>query len=332
MTIFVIGLFDNMYKRKNDYAKITQSSVSSLKFAWWNGSFKYLDEVQLNDAIWVAQQLKNQQYDFIALGEIDVSQQEQLAQFLADENYEIKFGLEKKGKTVFDICWLIRKATLSQTEDAISLYITWFEKNLKVAYKVSLSTFDNTQIIVYIVHWSSLLHNTHADDKHMTIARKMREDLNLYFHNNIHQNVILMGDFNAEPYSQAMVSGLEATRDYDYARKRSSRLYNPFWGLMTKNHAHQYNGSYFYPQDEITHWHTFDQILVSSSFLKQDDNWQFKIPQKSIFSNHQLIKYITNGKHKFDHLPVTCELIKVFQNDGLYPITQNRLTGCTGTN
>lgn len=321
-----------MYKQKNDYAKITQSSVLSLKFAWWNGSFKYLNGTQFQEAILVVQQLKNQQYDFIALGEIGISQQKQLKQFLIDENYEIKFGLEKKGRTAFDVCWLIRKTTLSQTKNAVSLYGTWFGKNLKVAYQVTLSAFDGSQIIVYIVHWSSLLHNSNVADKHITVARKLRDTLNLYFHRNIHQNVILMGDFNAEPYSQAMVSGLEATRDYDYARKRSSRLYNPFWGLMTKNHAHQYNGSYFYQQDEITHWHTFDQILISSSFLKQDDNWQFKIPQKNIFSNHQLIKYITNGKHKFDHLPVTCELIKVFQNDGLYSITQNRLAGCTGTN
>lgn len=300
-----------MYTWENRYAKITHSLVLSLKFAWWNGSFKHLDDAQFNEAIQIVQQLKNQQYDFIALGEIEVAQQEKLILCLTDTEFELIFGLDTKGKLKFDVAWLIRKTKLVQRSMKSIYMVTPFEQNLKVAYEIELIAFDETLITLYIVHWVSLMRSD-FQMKHDLIAHNLRNylDQNI-FANNPRSYIMIMGDFNTEPFNDAMTINLGSTRDYDLAKQKNKVLYNPFWAMMTKNHIYQHNGSYFYSKSAESHWHTFDQILLSSAFL-DEQNWTIKKSQNWIFANHQLIKQIKNSQSKFDHLPVTCILEKVF--------------------
>jgi hypothetical protein len=85
--------------------------------------------------------------------------------------------------------------------------------------------------------------------------------------------VILMGDFNDEPFDESMVTLLPSTRDRTLARA-GGFLYNPFWRFLGEMVPYRigenfqgHGGTFFHRAGVETRWLTFDQILFSSAFV-----------------------------------------------------------------
>ncbi len=81
------------------------------------------------------------------------------------------------------------------------------------------------------------------------------------------KNVLLMGDFNDEPFSSSLLEYLNASYDRNYVLSQKSVekvvLYNCAWeGLATAK-----PGSYFYEKGKVTNWSMLDQIVVSPALL-----------------------------------------------------------------
>jgi endonuclease/exonuclease/phosphatase family metal-dependent hydrolase len=77
--------------------------------------------------------------------------------------------------------------------------------------------------------------------------------------------IILMGDFNDEPFNRSMQEYLRGTRDAGRVRRsRSPVVYNLMWPAMTGPNP----GSYRYG----TEWNMLDQFLVTKGMLRTDSH------------------------------------------------------------
>ena len=123
--------------------------------------------------------------------------------------------------------------------------------------------------------------------------------------------IIILGDFNDEPFDAALADHLMATRDRALAAKKSHLLYNPFWRLLgcpipyrqTSQEMSPYSGSCYYRSGESARWRTFDQIIFSPSFLGKT-SWHLCEDLVQILDFPFFTDIVRRAKHSFDHLPV----------------------------
>ena len=125
-------------------------------------------------------------------------------------------------------------------------------------------------------------------------------------------NVVLVGDFNDEPFDEGMERHLHASRDRDRVKRNRRLFYNPFW-----RHLHAFPpgaaedrscgpGTYFHAGGRFSHWRTFDQLIVSSSVLCGRFGWRLNeantrvAPLPALESSDDPL-----APHPFfDHLPI----------------------------
>lgn len=122
--------------------------------------------------------------------------------------------------------------------------------------------------------------------------------------------IIIAGDFNDEPFDKSLSSHLLASRDRALVMKDDSFFYNPFWRHLGETSPYipgtrsaSVAGTCFYSSGQETKWNTFDQIIVSSSFLR-DDRWYLNEKCTGIFRNPSFIELVRSGSSIFDHFPV----------------------------
>lgn len=81
-------------------------------------------------------------------------------------------------------------------------------------------------------------------------------------------DVILMGDFNDDPYDASIINGLNAVRSRNAVLNREQdgpyRLYNASWKFFGQPDV----GTLYYNQEWV--WNIFDQCIVSRGLLKSD--------------------------------------------------------------
>ncbi|MEH6405659.1 MAG: endonuclease [Leeuwenhoekiella sp.] len=134
----------------------------------------------------------------------------------------------------------------------------------------------NVEVHILVNHWPSR-HDTGAatEYKRIIAAKKNREIIDKIRQNDPNSRIIIMGDFNDDPNSEAVKNHLV-----------KNDLYNPMVFLLTR-----YEGS-------LNHhfkWHLFDQIILSNSWMKTHDN-ALEYEKSDIFNKHFLTEY--EGKFK----------------------------------
>ena len=66
-------------------------------------------------------------------------------------------------------------------------------------------------------------------------------------------------------------------------------------------------GTYFHKQGELTHWRTFDQMMVSSNFIATD-GW-FLDEDYALKWQESPLKFATFHENGFDHFPIISRII-----------------------
>jgi len=128
-------------------------------------------------------------------------------------------------------------------------------------------------------------------------------------------NVVLLGDFNVNPYEKGMVTtkGLHSTMDKRVALTGSREVqgkfydfyYNPMWNFLGDESIGNVTGTYFYRNSEhISYdWNIFDQVLYSPSLINfinvKDIDIVFKTKSFNLVNNNGRI-----DKKYSDHLPL----------------------------
>lgn len=148
------------------------------------------------------------------------------------------------------------------------------ESTLRIGAKVIFRDLvNNDYITCFFSHWPSRLSLSEQDK--IKFASSLRASIDsIFFRYGYSSKIILMGDYNSQPYSYSLHDTLYSTKDYNLVKKKPRLLFNPFWKIISDGNKNNI-GTYFFKSPKIDRWFVFDQMMFSSSFLRgkgQDSN------------------------------------------------------------
>lgn len=139
----------------------------------------------------------------------------------------------------------------------------WENQTVRVAVRTTVQFGANERVRLYIAHWRSRL--TPNSDAHRTRAAQiLRRTIERDLAADV--PVVVLADFNLEPFDGALVETLASSRDPRLVlRHRREKLFNPTWSLAAPPSSDPWQafGSISFKN---TRW-LFDQALTSSHFL-----------------------------------------------------------------
>ncbi|WP_144400012.1 endonuclease/exonuclease/phosphatase family protein [Geobacter pickeringii] len=296
--------------------------------AWWNtGLSPTTDptratgkqkEVALEIIKYLTRDLK---VDFLALGEVTADDLNDFVNHLDLNEYSIYDGTLKTGRLKFDTGAIFRKETF-RLVDTTSLIASRGSRSLKVANRVDLIITETDEPLhIFISHWPSRLWcDKNSADRHL-LGIRLRDAVDEI--NGIHPkpaNIVLLGDYNDEPFDSSLAEQLLAVRDRRLALKNPTLLYNPFWRHLGEALPYQRNdpgdshsGSCFHSSGLETRWRTFDQIMFSSAFIGKGE-WHLNEEYTQILKFPLLPTRTSSDLDIFDHYPVISVIEKEVVN------------------
>lgn len=302
-----------------------------LSFLWWNTSLSPIGkqdratEVQKR----YAQSLINVftqeiEADLIALGEITRDDITDIRKKCNVHGYELFDGYSKAGKSYFDTCVLFKndKFELRNTSNVTAKK---GNRTFKIAQRLDFAIpYHNIPLHVFVSHWPSRMHTQQGHPDRAFLGFKLRSEVEELF--SVYQNsaaVVLLGDYNDEPFDHSLSEHLMATRDRCLAQKKSSLLYNPFWRKIGHESPYTHDadtiisdgGTHFYKSDDVSRWRTFDQIIFSASFLGSSE-WHLNENNTLVLNIPKYNDLVLDSKEFFDHFPVMCVIERIAKNGG----------------
>jgi len=179
-----------------------------------------------------------------------------------------------------------------------------FEQQLRIGVTID-AIFDGESVIIFLSHWNSNMFNGGIKKSHC--AGMLRDKVNSKLRNH-HELIILIGDYNCQPFEDEIVNVLQTSKDLDIVVQRPRILYNPFWrNLDRRSESHAYSGSYILKDDAYDKWKTFDQMMFSSKFIN-GKSWLLDIYSPEIHNQFKNISF--NFTDEFDHIPIHGRIFK----------------------
>jgi len=128
-------------------------------------------------------------------------------------------------------------------------------------------------------------------------------------------NVVLLEDFNDEPFDEGVERYIRASRDHELVRERTSLFYNPFWRHLSAGPDGPVGdasfGTYFHRNAEFSRWRTFDQMIFSSSLLTGGSGWMLDEKRTHVLQMPALAMAIASKASVLDHFPIIGHLERV---------------------
>jgi exonuclease III len=296
--------------------------IMELSIVWWNTSLSPAKKPGLateKDKAIVFHLIEllttQREIDIICLGEMAAPDVDQMRMGCALEGYSVYEGMSKVGASRFDVCVLFRseRLVLLDTEQVVP---RTGSTRMKVGQRLDFAVDDQDVMHLFVSHWPSRLwcEENHAD-RH-AFGLYLRQAVEKVLGPEFTSHVVVLGDFNDDPFAKSLEHQLMATRDRALARHSRHLMYNPFWRHLSSNAAHPHRatapshaGSYFYDLGKRTKWHTFDQIIFSSSFLGHS-SWKLNEDKVGIIDLPGYTELVASRTARFDHLPVTATIEK----------------------
>lgn len=162
---------------------------------------------------------------------------------------------------------------------------------------------------VYIVNVHGYSFSKTSDDNNHDLFHDINNKYGSF------ERVILLGDFNTNPYEKNMIrsESILAYRDFvDVINAQKNVFYNPSWRYLKERK--NFKGTFFY-QGNTPKWNIYDQILISKKLVGEKSG---PVSNRT-YTNHVKLFHIPNclGKLKFepskgydeknnisDHMPV----------------------------
>lgn len=167
---------------------------------------------------------------------------------------------------------------------------------------------------VVISHWPSKLHPSEELPNPM-YGFVLRQLLDEIAKDDPDPQILLMGDYNEEPYDECLSIYLRSTRDRSRVLNGPGLMYNPFWQHMSPARAQvgrgasRNHGTYYHSRGVVTRWHTFDQMMFSRSLLEGSRGWALDEGRTRVFDDYGVDKVIQSSA-VLDHLPIVSRLVK----------------------
>jgi len=179
---------------------------------------------------------------------------------------------------------------------------------------------DGSTLDIFVSHWPSRLYLHEDRVDRIEFGLRLRDQVDLLLSSDPATNVILLGDYNDEPFDSVIAEGLRATRDKRLVARRPELLYNPFWRHMSSyEHGDPQQqaldpGTYFYTRDDLTRWRTFDHMMFSSSLVHGTSGWLLDEHKTRVLDVPLYTDMVRARRHIFDHLPITTQLLRSQSN------------------
>lgn len=290
-----------------------------LSIIWWNTSLSppmsskrnLASRVKKECIAIILKKFMDMKYDFICLGEVSSEDVSYISSYLnlKKTEYNYAIGAQKQGRLYFDTAIFYKKKhqlIKYNRDDCQFATMGLGSRNLKIfeRYEFVHSEFGNL-LSLYLSHWPSRLQDNSLNTA--TISARLRFEVERDLDNN--KEVIMMGDYNVEPFSDEMVHHLQSSRDRDIVLKKPNVFYNPCWKFLPLDTNARVKGTYNYTEGNFHTWCVIDQILISSSFLK--NQWSFDDSLTSIIDLNTLFKPNEEFKNPSDHWPLSTLITRI---------------------
>lgn len=231
-------------------------------------------------------------------------------------SYTVLSLYSKDGNKIDDYGIVYKQEKLAPASNVVDLNaksdVT--DKHLKVGRKLGFKLGGAVDLWVILCHWQSLRTYSEHDHVRTEVALALRGYVKDIYEEDPDALIVICGDFNDEPFSRSIEMALKASRDISYVKARSDALFNPFWRLVGMTDlvtgTHLPAGTCASPDAKyMTNWRTFDQIILSSGFLK--GGWSFVGSGVEIISALNISGSTLKWADLSDHYPITCNLKRV---------------------
>lgn len=293
--------------------------------AWWNTSLSpnanpgRATVTDLEDAVRTLEAMAAAGASLIGLCELAAAD---LAALVDKTSAEVSgFTWSAPGKPVspwskFDTCIGYDPAQLEMLRESDVLG-SYGDSQLRIGQLFSFSPVAGGSILHVIVsHWPSRQTLGARDPMRVIYGQTLRVTVNALLEADDEAQVVLMGDYNDEPFNDSVSVVLRASRDRDRSRSGTGVLFNPFWRHMASfehdgHEACSDQGTYYYKSGVVTRWHTFDQMIFSSSLVSGSRGWRLDEDRTRAFSPKWLDALLLDRKRIFDHRPIFGRLTRV---------------------
>ncbi|OZB05014.1 MAG: hypothetical protein B7X54_06510 [Idiomarina sp. 34-48-12] len=235
----------------------------TLVFAWWNTglspSGKPKQDVDLSGFVSTVVKLVTEyKADFIALAEISSREIDKLCEILDGSSFQVIEGFDAVNgmRSKFSQAYIVNSNNVA-VEKKSNIVKNHNGRHLKVGQRLELySKFCAAPIDIIASHWPSSMND--SDDIREACGYALRATLDNDEWTPSRTPLILLGDYNHEPFHSSIAEKLLSSRDIALVRKRRNLLYNPFWKEMGSCRDTEIAGSYYYRSGRITSWYSFD--------------------------------------------------------------------------
>lgn len=286
-----------------------------LRLLWWNaGIFSgrglaAADSKRTTAMSILGELIRSQQPDLIGLCEISVEDVAALELVVTDLGYGVRSLHGQDGQVRFDMCVVYRIGRLRLAEEMIVHHVDRSrDKALRLGVGIVISfEAEKDELAVVLSHWPSRLRMHDGSHERVYLGSKLLEIVSAL---RLERPVVLMGDYNDEPYSDSIFCHLGAVRDSSLALA-NGKIYNPFWKHLSGPWSRPFtglpirHGTLRYGSAGNQTWWLFDQIMFSHDLLT-GDSWVLDE------SGVGVIPWSDMGDQQnvavFDHLPVIAQL------------------------
>ena len=298
----------------------------NLKMAWWNTALspaarsagtKANTETYTTICDHIKKLITELSCDLIAICEVSTEDVAYINSYLNTHltNLKVLDLTCDIGRTRFDI------AVIYNTEKIHLNHKHYLSKpftgsTVKAAQLVEIVNLDDNKTIqLFLCHWASRLRGDGEKRRQSAATIVYSSALDFMAES---KDVIVMGDFNDNPYDESILTNLNATRCHDAVRKYPNEyFYNPFWRTVVSDKKYNHlsdndtfrSGTHKYKQFQGTVWHSYDQIMFSGSFLGAG-SWHLNEQGTKVIDEVGFINDFENNKNLIDHLPVMCEITR----------------------
>ncbi|WP_133243429.1 endonuclease/exonuclease/phosphatase family protein [Ignatzschineria cameli] len=292
-----------------------------ISFIWWNTSLSFGKKRNLEDEsrkviFDTINKFTSSDVDCIVLTEISEEDVKEIRVECNLRGYKIRSIFDKVGKTHFDFCVIYKNATLEILGQPIKIDKIVNNKSYKLGVRVKFFEKNSKEIFHTIFsHWPARIYGTDIQKRNEMSARlrfSIESDIiEKYRADELGEPfIILLGDYNEEPFSVHLSENLKSTRDKFLVKKKPDLFYNPFWGDLSLKENQQHIGSYYFKKGDITRWYTLDQIMYSHAFVDGKE-WEVVDFLDRIMAFPELFSLITDNESKLDHFPILGIIRKV---------------------
>ncbi|MFV5535218.1 endonuclease/exonuclease/phosphatase family protein [Acinetobacter pittii] len=293
-----------------------QTIENDLKIIWWNVNLSppasagrnRASEDKKNQVVEIVESFMKQDYDYICLSEVSLQDIQFFENKIHENGYNFTKVVEHIGSNrYFDTCIIFKnhnEIIKVDGKDCFYDLYQWDTSMLKIGQIYQFIDLKLDEPLIFCVsHWPSLLRNNESEINQ--ISMKLRDWVIKY----PNCYVILVGDYNQEPYSDYIVENLQVSRERDYVINNPQILYNPCWKLLVN--ASEVKGTIKSNQSRFRDWSILDQVMVSSSFLT--NKWNFSDEDLSILDDDVLGVMTQNSisQNPSDHYPLSFKFIQV---------------------